>query len=185
MPNYLLKWRQVVARYTVVQVIPITGSQWLNARINNGTFELKSLLGAWFPVFIIGPDDAPALAIGVLNDPAVRGNYQIVATNCLQLKNFDTGSFFTIVFSADPPEQGFLPVGEVFNESILDDTRTTPPTLTIINVTNAQYCAPWIYDDQAGGLSLISVCDEPVDAYRADTTELTADTTEYTADYVS
>ena len=184
MPAYNLKWRRVTAPYEVIAVIPLDQAVWLNVRIRGSQFQVKSFQGIWFTVFIIGADAAPQIAIGAADDPRLDNNYQVVATNCLQLKNFDTGTFFTIVAIFDPPVHGFLPVGVTYNDNNDRDTSTIPSTYRIINVTTSDFCAPWIFDDAAGGLSLAWVCPPtPTDIYRADTTVLTADLDTYTADY--
>lgn len=183
MPAYNLKWRRANAPYTVIAVVPIDQAVWQNVRIRGDQFQVKSFQGVWYTVFIIGDDTNPQMAIGPAGEPALDGNYQVVATNCLQLKNFDTGTFFTVVGIFDPPVPGFLSVGQTYNNNNDSDTSTTPPTYRIINVTTSNYCAPWIFDDEAGGLSVAFVCDNPTVVYRADTTILTADITTYTADY--
>ena len=183
MPNFNLKWRKTTAPYEVIAIVPI-GTSFLNVRISGSQFQVKSFQGAWYAIFVIGTDAAPQLAIGAPGDPRLDDNYQIAGTNCLQLKNFDTGTFFTIVGYMDPPVHAFLPVGVLEDPNNSTDDSTTPATYTIINITTSDYCAPWIFDDEIGGLSLAWVCPAaPAGVYRADTTFLTADSTTYTADY--
>lgn len=158
MAYWNLRWSPANAPYTVIAVIPV-GSRWLNARIYDDQFQIKSFEGGWFTVFVIGLDAFPQLAIGSPFDQALDDNYRLVQNDtCLQLKNFDTGSWFTIVFQLEPASQTFLPAGVELADQIADDGTTTPPTLTILNVTEGDYCAPWIYDDGGGGLALAAVC---------------------------
>lgn len=179
-----LKWRKVNAPYTVIAVVDIDTEVWGNVRIVGTQFQVRSLQGTWFAIFIIGSDAAPQLAIGPAGAAANNGNYQIVAQNCLQLKNFDTGTFFTLVAVFEPSTHGFDPA--VVNDNYEIDTAVTPNLWHILNVTLTQFTTPWIFDDQAGGLQL--AWDDPtpvVPTYRADTTILTADLITYTADYES
>jgi hypothetical protein len=182
--GYNLKWRRVDAPYEVIAVVPIDQAVWRNVRIRGSQFQVKSFQGTWFAVFVIGDDSAPQIAIGRADDSRLDNNYRIAGTNCLQLKNFDTGNFFTIVGVFSPPVAGFLNLGDLQDPNNDRDTSTTPATYRIINITTGNYCAPWILDDEAGGLSVAFECAEPpAEIYRADTTILTADLTTYTADY--
>lgn len=180
---YNLKWRRANAPYAVIAIVPI-GEEFLNVRIRGTQFQVKSFQGAWYALFIIGDDTAPQTAIGPADDPSLDGNYQIVDTNCLQLKNFDTGSFFTILGVLTPPVVGWLTVGELYDNNNSRDTSTTPTTYTIYSIEPATYCAPWIYDDGAGGLSVTLVCPEsPITCYVASNTTWRASSTAVLASF--
>lgn len=180
---YNLKWRKCTAPYDSVPVVPITNRLWYNARIRGTQFQIKSFQGGWFALCITGSDLAPQIGIGVADDPTFDNCYRIVEPNCLQLRNVDTGNWFTLVQVGSPSAVGFS--SSVIPDSFQSNsTVTNPPTLEILNFDTSEYCAPWILDDELSGISLAFVCEvAPVQIYRADTTLITADNTLMTADY--
>lgn len=183
MAYFNLKWKKITAPYEVIAVVPIDLG-WQNVQLAVcGQFQVKSFLGAWYGIVIIGTDDAPQLAIVRPCDRRFLNNYQFTGTT-LQLKNFDTGTWFSIVAIFDPPIQGFDPGVVPLNWD--SDLSPTPlaPIFRIISLDTSDYRPIWIFDDQSGGLAL--AFDNPIPPsviYRADTTILTADLITYTADY--